>query len=326
MGPWLVALILTGLPDERLEPNTLQLRRSIEQGVRFLEREVPSWSRENHCFSCHNNGDAARALFLASTRGFALDPNSIQQTVEWLSLPEKWDRNGGRGPFIDKRLARIEFSAALAVATDSGAVRDRRVLTSSAQMIADEQQLDGSWIIDGPDTLGTPATLGRPLATWMARETLRICDSIEHAAAIEQADRWLRNRALETTLDAAVRLLLPPDPTSSSDRAGRSRAIALLQRGRSEDGGWGPYTTSSPEPFDTAIAILGLSRARQNAGDKGVDDLLNQARTYLINAQQPDGSWLETTRPSGGESYAQRISTTGWALIAMLELLDSHRQ
>jgi hypothetical protein len=39
---------------------------------------------------------------------------------------------------------------------------------------------------------------------------------------------------------------------------------------------------------------------------------------YLIDQQQADGSWAETTRPSGGESYAQRISTTAWALLALL--------
>ncbi len=30
------------------------------RAVAFLAREVPRWSRENHCYSCHNNGDAAR--------------------------------------------------------------------------------------------------------------------------------------------------------------------------------------------------------------------------------------------------------------------------
>src|SRR5262249_25750881 len=33
-----------------------------ERAVAYLVREVPLWSQENHCFSCHNNGDGARAL------------------------------------------------------------------------------------------------------------------------------------------------------------------------------------------------------------------------------------------------------------------------
>jgi hypothetical protein len=43
-----------------------------------------------------------------------------------------------------------------------------------------------------------------------------------------------------------------------------------------------------------------------------------KGRAYLIREQLADGSWNETTRPAGQTSYAQRISTTGWALLALI--------
>jgi hypothetical protein len=43
-----------------------------------------------------------------------------------------------------------------------------------------------------------------------------------------------------------------------------------------------------------------------------------RGRGYLIATQQPDGSWPETTRPAGAESYPQRLSTGGWATLALL--------
>ena len=46
--------------------------------------------------------------------------------------------------------------------------------------------------------------------------------------------------------------------------------------------------------------------------------MIEKGRTYLIETQQADGSWTETTRPTGAESYAQRLSTTGWATLALL--------
>jgi hypothetical protein len=46
--------------------------------------------------------------------------------------------------------------------------------------------------------------------------------------------------------------------------------------------------------------------------------MIRRGREFLVGAQQPDGSWPETTRPPGADSYAQRISTTGWALLALL--------
>jgi hypothetical protein len=45
---------------------------------------------------------------------------------------------------------------------------------------------------------------------------------------------------------------------------------------------------------------------------------IGHGRRYLVERQMRDGSWPETTRPAGQESYAQRISTTGWATLALL--------
>ena len=56
-----------------------------------------------------------------------------------------------------------------------------------------------------------------------------------------------------------------------------------------------------------------------STGDSpSIRPLITRGRVFLIARQQPDGSWIETTRPSGAESYAQRISTTGWAAMARL--------
>jgi hypothetical protein len=46
--------------------------------------------------------------------------------------------------------------------------------------------------------------------------------------------------------------------------------------------------------------------------------MMARARAFLIDQQQRDGSWIETTRPPGNVSYAQRISTAGWATLALL--------
>ena len=72
----------------------------------------------------------------------------------------------------------------------------------------------------------------------------------------------------------------------------RTTALEFLKNGQGPDGGWGPYPTVPAEPFDTAIAI--------------------------VRQQEPDGGWVETTRPSG-QDYAQRISTSAWALLALFE-------
>src|SRR4051812_24969409 len=79
------------------------------RAIAYLAREVPRWSPENHCYSCHNNGDAARALYAAVRLGRAVPTGATLDTDRWLARPEGWDKNGGDGPMSDKALARVQF-------------------------------------------------------------------------------------------------------------------------------------------------------------------------------------------------------------------------
>src|SRR5215216_2695431 len=98
-----------------------QKQDSSERAVQYLAREVPSWSRDNGCFSCHNNGDGARALYLARSLSFVVPDLSLRDTTDWLKKPEAWDNNKGGAGFSDTRLARIEFANALVEAFDAAA-------------------------------------------------------------------------------------------------------------------------------------------------------------------------------------------------------------
>ena len=84
--------------------------------------------------------------------------------------------------------------------------------------------------------------------------------------------------------------------------------------------------TSQPEAFDTALALLALAGLRPidslstaPYSTPDLDAAIERGRAALLRTQNPDGSWPETTRPPNGDSYAQRISTTAWALMALLE-------
>ena len=92
----------------------------------------------------------------------------------------------------------------------------------------------------------------------------------------------------------------------------------MIRKGQTREGGWGPYVTSAPEPFDTAVVLLGLA---SDADLPEIRKMIRRGRAYLVSTQLKDGSWIETTRPPGVESYAHRISTTGWATLALLETL-----
>jgi hypothetical protein len=250
----------------------------VGRAVAYLSTEVPRWRAENGCFSCHNNGDGARALYAARV---APESAALRETTAWVTNPAAWDTNRGDPAVSDKKLARIQFGTALLA---SGR---REAVCVAAGVIGKDMGADGSWTVDA----GSPATYGTVLATYYAREVLRAC-----GRETALTDRWLAGRRAESVVEAAALLMATP---------GRADAREFLLRARSSDGAWGEYPGTPAQVFDTAVAVIALR------GDA-------KGRAWLLARQQPEGGWAETTRPPGSQSYAQHISTTAWALMALL--------
>jgi hypothetical protein len=272
------------------------------RAVEYLVREVPRWSKENRCFSCHNNGDAARALYVAEQTGYRVPQSALADTTRWLLAPGDWDHDRTSPAFGDRKLARIQFASALAQAYEAGIVRDRAAVIAAAESLLRYQETDGSWQIDAGSAVGSPVTYGTALSTYMARRSLEIAGLNEPAA---RARQWLLVSKPHSILDAAALLLALP---------ARRDCLDLILGAQSSDGGWGPHAMTASESFDTAVVLLALRKLNKLATARG--------RAFLIASQRPDGGWPETTRPPGGQSYAQHISTSAWATLALL-LTDS---
>jgi hypothetical protein len=269
---------------------------ALAKALQYLTSEVPAWKKDNGCFSCHNNGDAARALMVARREA------PIADTLTWLRKPAEWDKQQSDAPFRDKGLARIQFSFALAEAVSSGLLPRDAALLEAATQLAAMQAPDGSWKLEQDAAVGSPATYGTPLATYAAIRTLLLADKDRFAKAIERGREWLRVLKPSSVPDAAAVVLALRDATS----------VKWLLAAQNRDGGWGPYRTTPAEAFDTAIATLALFEAAEPAAaTRGVE--------WLRKTQLKDGGWEGTTRPSGGGSYAQHISTSGWATLALLK-------
>ncbi len=298
---------------ERVEAGSSPLDRALS----YLEREVPRWDRENGCFSCHNNGDGARALYRARRLGIAVPDEALVETTRWLTRPEAWEHNGGEGAFSDKRLARVQFAAALVEAIEARSVSDPMALRRAADRLAEDQEPDGSWPIEGGEA---------PRFAGHLRSTARHGDGRSgppgHGgfrspqSPYYKGLQWIRKHEIRNVLDASAVLLGLAQDDSPESGPRRRLALDLLRRGQSPEGGWGPYVHAPPEPFDTALALLALDSFA--AVDETTRAMMAKGRAFLIGSQLPDGSWRETTRPPGYESYAQRLSTTGWATLALL--------
>ena len=285
---------------------------------------MPTWNAEHPCYSCHNNGDATRALLVAASKGYDIG-TSLDDTLAFLKQPAKWDQNKAPSGFDDKTLAKIQFASALAVAERHGQAASTD-LEAAAKLLVAEQKPDGSWELDDSQSLGSPATYGTLLATWSARTSLIASGMQPDNFTIVQTDRWIRGGTPENVLDASATILALELSSDVMAENLRRTCLSILRTGQAPTGGWGPYVTAAPQVFDTALAVLALSQlqveprlARSAYRPEELKEAIANGKKYIASQQRPDGSWPETTRPANQESYAQRISTTGWALLALLQ-------
>jgi len=290
----------------------------IAKGVAFLRAEVPKWRKDNH-----HHGDAIRALLEAGSRGYDIG-DTLAETLNFLKQPAAWDQYQAPAGLNDKRLTHIQFAGALAVAERHGKAASTD-LEAAAKLLVADQAANGSWEIEQAPGLGSPATYGAILATWSARTSLIASGMQPDNFTIVQADRWLRGLTVENVFDASS-LLLALDLTGDVMADGlRRTALSIVRTGQAANGGWGPEATAPPQVFDTALAVLALSAlnvepriARSTYRPEELLAAIAKGKAFLESQQLPDGSWPETTRAGGKNGYAEHISTTGWALLALL--------
>ena len=305
---------------DRADPYTV----AIAKGVDYLKAEVPKWKAEHPCYSCHNNGDATRALLVAGSKGYDLG-TSLDDTLAFLKQPATWDQNKAPSGFDDKTLAKIQFASALALAERHGKASST-ALEAAAKLLVAEQKPDGSWELDSSQSLGSPATYGTIIATWSARSSLIASGMQPDNFTIVQADKWIRGLTPENVLDASATILALELSSDVMAENLRRNCLSILRNGQSPAGGWGPYVTAAPQVFDTAMAVLALSSleveprlARSAYRIEELKEAIANGKKYIASQQKADGSWPETTRPANQESYAQRISTAGWAMLALMQ-------
>jgi len=313
-----VALLLLA-PLAAFVPDASPAAEPLDAALHFLTRETQAWRSQNGCFSCHNNGDAARVVSIARSAGRPVDRAALKETMDWLAQPNRWAAELADTEFKDAELAELQFAAALAEASAAELVSRREALAEAAELLAKRQRTDGRWSVDRSGLGGGPVTYGDALATATARKVLAAADANKHSESLARADRWLRAARPRSPADQAAIVLGLVDAKDEEAAAQRKRFLAAAREAQSSSGGWGPFAGRPTEPFDTALVLMGLAKL---GGEPGVTELIARGRAALVAMQEPAGNWPETTRPAGGESYAHRVSTTAWATQALLATGD----
>lgn len=253
---------------DKADPNAVPIARAVD----YLKKDIASGKV---------NGDAARALLMAGSKGYDLGP-SFGAALAFLKQPAKWDKD-----------QHLPLASALAAAERYGKA-DATEIADVAKLLAAEQAADGSWQANS-----SPGTI---IATWSARSTLISSGMQPDNFTIVQADRWIRGLNPENVLEAAVTIL---SLELSSDVMAENLRRSSLGMLRADE-------RNQPPVMDAAMIVLALAalavEPRLARSAFTADELkvaVGRGKQYLVSQQRPDGGWGDP-------------STSGWALQALL--------
>ena len=207
---------------------------------------------------------------------------------------------------------------------DGRPARAGRTRSTAPPCSSTHQRDDGSWRLSESQMLGGATFYGT-----CARQRRWRGRSLAARPPDACRARW-RTPTLAATAQpqrCSTRRRFSSDSVRETDRGGRrqrGRALDVLKRGQ------GRMAAG-------AVRDVAVRAVRHRAGGAGAGRSVGarrcaprirtaiwprhaRARGISSARRMPDGSWPETTRPPNGESYAQRISTTAWALLALLRI------
>ncbi len=308
------------------------VRVAVERSLPLIQRGTATWNERQRCSACHHHPLMFRATAIAQRQGFAVDArlldaqiqrardetvrfeaNASDNLVSEAAVLSESLRFGG-----DQSFGSPWFLSSFA---DAGLPFDHK---SEALLLARMQLKDGRWR-HGPARV--PIESSDFTATATAIRSLQVYgspgDAPELNSRIERALAWLRSATPVTTDDKVFRLF--GLHLSEADTPVIRDGVALLRREQHADGGWAQLAGLNSDAYATGMVLIALHEAGKVRTD---DPAYQRGVKYLLETQEPDGSWLVHKRAVPINAYFesgfphgkfQFISYAGtcWATMAL---------
>ena len=308
-------------------------RAAVGRSLPLIQQGTATWNERQPCTACHHHPLMFRAVVVAQQQGFAVNAPLLDAQIlgsqrgstrraalakEALASDAgvvRWSlRLGG-----DQAFTGAQFLSSFA---DAGFAWPS--LQTEALLLARMQLRDGSWR-HGPPRV--PIMSSDFSATASAIRSLQAfgspADVEELNARIARATTWLRTHTPMTTEDNVFRLF--GLHWAKSDAAALSAAVTSLRNEQKPDGGWSQLPGLNSDAYATGQVLVALHEAGGVSSD---DPLYQRGVQYLLETQEPDGSWLVHKRAVPINDYFesgfphgkfQFISYAGtcWATMAL---------
>ncbi len=356
---WTIALVVTcGVlgkfgcaAPQVVEPlvSDRETATAMEHGYEVIRKGVKNYPEHRDCFSCHHQAlpllafsldgrtqaDAISSDFLSAEATRSILKFTEESFQPKTALMREGSGVGGRA-----------LTAAYGLWTlDLGVAPRNETIEAMVEYLLKTQSDDGAWEFQSHRP---PAASSRTMTTAIAVYGLRAFgfgnlqksrteEALKKSAAF--ADRHSLDGSHEELIGAVwLENMLVDEPVTASDDLKKRLAVQteeLWQRQR-PDGGWSQTPEMNSDPYATGQALVMLA---QLDGSNKIHERqsFQSGIRYLLQSQEPDGSWHVATRakpvqvyfdngdPHGKDQFISMMATC-WSTAALANFRSSGHQ
>ena len=299
------------------------VRPAVEKGLAFLEKSSAACGADRKCVTCHQVPFTIWALNEGKARGLPVDAGKLDDLTKWafdfcttnehdgqktggfhLTMVDMVLAQADAAPRDDARKAYALFETLFAEPPEAGRLvaGGNQVKLAGAEGEADE--VDTMWTLLALRALNRLGDKLPPKTRkGLTAETDKALGFLTDGKPGKRID-WLALRTLVAHEYATPKA---------------AQSLKELRGEQSADGGWGYVRAGTSYPHTTGEVLYALSRMGVPADDPAV----RRAMMYLLDTQQPDGSWKALSRQafSTRPDKVTPVSVhwgTAWAAIGLL--------
>ena len=310
-----------------LDPD--HVRDAATKAIALLQSAQKDWYAKQTCYSCHNQLMPALAFRVAREHGIPVNETGASN-----------DAARGFGPYASLDRA-VQYTHIIDPSMDDGfrlyamdaaGIRPNLVTAVYARQIAGRQRPDGHWVTGDQRP---PQSYSYITATAISLRAIQLYHHSSLAAdtqkRIERARAWLAAQSPRNTEERTYQLIgLHWAGSPQNELAKRAAELAGTQR---PDGGWQSVNGRASDAYSTGEALVALHDA---GGMATSDPVWARGLQFLLDTQQPDGSWhvvsrlhppavvsppyFESGYPYGHDQFISAMAAS-WSVMAMAESL-----
>ena len=333
----LVILTLFAFRNNRAENRSAEIRTAVNKSLDILQTASHVFLKNSvqliSCHSCHNQGLGVVAFAMARENGYALRDSIIKEAID--STETYWKRYANW-----QTLAENDDPVAIVMSSNydlwglsSIGYKGSKIIDLVTRNIMRKQNYDGSWISPAQRPPLEYYTFSATALT--VRNIQKYLPAIlkdEVAQRIDKARTWMTQKIPVTNEERIFQLL--GLTWSTADKKIIAQQAKKLLATQHADGGWSQLATLETDAYATGQSLYALYESGQlpasdPAFQKGID--------FLLQTQQPDGSWHVKTRSYSYIPFVdsgfphekdQFISATGsnWATMALMLSVRNDRK